>query len=102
MNPFISTQGFATTSMMSTLIGAITNIILDPILIFGLGLGVQGAALATIISQALSALWVLRFLSGPRTQLKLRRENLHIRWKTYLPCMAPVSYTHLTDCCGSW
>lgn len=88
LNPFISTQGFATTSMMSTLIGAITNIILDPILIFGLGLGVQGAALATIISQALSALWVLRFLSGPRTQLKLRRENLHIRWKTYLPCMA--------------
>ena len=74
--------------MMSTLIGAVSNIILDPIFIFGLGMGVQGAALATIISQALSALWVLRFLCGPRTQLKIRRENLRIQWKTYLPCMA--------------
>lgn len=88
LNPFISTQGFATISMMSTLIGAVTNIILDPIFIFGLDMGVQGAALATIISQALSALWVLRFLCGSRTQLKIRRKNLHIQWKTYLPCMA--------------
>lgn len=61
MNAFISCQGFSKTSMMTVLIGAILNIILDPIFIFGFNMGVRGAALATIISQAISAIWVIRF-----------------------------------------
>ena len=72
MNAFISAQGFAKTSMLSVLIGAVSNIILDPIFIFGLGLGVRGAAFATIISQALSCIWVLHFLSGKKTYLPLQ------------------------------
>ena len=64
MNPFITTQGFAKTSMLTTVIGAVINIILDPILIFGFGLGVQGAAIATVLSQAVGAAWILRFLTG--------------------------------------
>ncbi len=88
LNSFISTQGFATVSMLSTLIGAVSNIILDPILIFGLNMGVEGAALATIISQAFSAIWILHFLSGRKTKLKIRKKNLYIHLKTYLPCMA--------------
>ena len=63
MNPFITTQGFAKTSMLTTVIGAVINIILDPILIFGFGLGVQGAAIATVLSQAVGAAWILRFLT---------------------------------------
>ena len=62
MNPFINTQGFARTGMYTVLIGAITNIVLDPILIFGFSLGIKGAALATVISQGVSAIWVLFFL----------------------------------------
>ena len=62
MNPFITTQGFAKTSMLTTVIGAVINIILDPILIFGVGLGVRGAAIATVLSQAVGAVWILRFL----------------------------------------
>ena len=69
MNAFISAQGFAKTSMLSVVIGAISNIILDPIFIFVFGMGVRGAALATIISQALSCIWVLHFLSGKKTFL---------------------------------
>lgn len=88
LNPFISTQGFATVSMLSILIGAVSNIILDPILIFGCHMGVEGAALATIISQALSAAWILRFLCGKKTLLKLRKNNLKIHTKTYFPCIA--------------
>ncbi len=88
LNSFISTQGFATTSMLSVLIGAVSNIILDPVFIFGFGMGVQGAALATIISQALSAAWILRFLCSGKTILKIRRKNLKLNAKTYLPCMA--------------
>ncbi len=76
MNAFITAQGFAKTGMLSVLIGAAANIILDPIFIFGLGMGVQGAALATIISQACSCIWVLSFLFGKKTLLKIRKCNL--------------------------
>lgn len=75
MNMFITAQGFAKFSMLTTVIGAVLNIILDPILIFGLKMGVAGAAIATIFSQAVSAIWVLRFLLGSKTTLKLRKEN---------------------------
>ena len=67
MNPFITTQGFAKISMLTTVIGAVINIILDPILIFGLGWGVRGAAVATVLSQAVGACWILKFLTGPKT-----------------------------------
>ena len=67
MNPFVNTQGFAKIGMMTVTIGAIINIILDPILIFGLNMGVKGAAVATIVAQAVSAIWVLRFLTGKKT-----------------------------------
>lgn len=63
MNPFITTQGFAKISMLTTVIGAVINIILDPIFIFVLDLGVRGAALATVLSQAVGAVWILRFLT---------------------------------------
>ena len=76
MNPFITTQGFAKTSMLTTVIGAVINIILDPILIFGLGLGVRGAAIATVLSQAVGAVWILHFLTGKKTILRLRRDYL--------------------------
>ncbi len=72
MNPFINAQGFTRVGMMSVLIGALANVVLDPLLIFGLDMGVQGAALATIISQALSAVWTLTFLTGRRTLIQLR------------------------------
>lgn len=76
LNTFITNQGFAKTSMATVCIGAVLNIILDPIFIYGFKLGVQGAALATIISQAVSAVWVLRFLTGKKTHLKLRLKNM--------------------------
>ena len=88
MNAFISTQGFAKVSMLSVLIGAIANIILDPIFIFGLGLGVKGAALATIFSQAMSCIWVLHFLTGKTTFLKIRKRNFHLQAPIILPCLA--------------
>ena len=88
LNVFISAQGFAMTSMATVLIGALANIILDPILIFGFGMGVQGAALATILSQALSAAWVLYFLLGKKTKLKLRRRHLRPSGKVLLPVLA--------------
>ena len=88
LNPFITTQGFSKISMMTVLIGAVANIILDPIFIFLLGMGVKGAALATILSQAISAVWVVRFLTGKKTTLKIRRENLRIVPSVYLPCVA--------------
>lgn len=72
MNSFINAQGFGRVGMMTVLLGAVTNIVLDPIFIFTLGMGVRGAALATIISQGLSAAWIIRFLTGPKTILKLR------------------------------
>lgn len=80
LNMFISAQGFAKTAMLSVLIGAITNIVLDPIFIFGLDLGVKGAALATIISQCLSAIWVVNFLLSKKSKsvIKIKKENLKI------------------------
>ena len=88
MNAFISTQGFAKISMLSVLIGAIANIILDPVFIFGLGLGVKGAALATIFSQAMSCIWVLHFLTGKTTFLKIRERNFRLQASIILPCLA--------------
>ena len=73
LNPYISAQGKATTAMLSVLIGAILNIVLDPVFIFVLGMGVKGAALATILSQAVSALWVVSFLCGRSSSLRLHR-----------------------------
>lgn len=81
MNPFINTQGFAKIGMITVLIGAITNIILDPILIFGFNMGVRGAAIATISSQAISAIWVLKFLTGKKTRLKLNPKYKKIEGK---------------------
>lgn len=88
MNPFITTQGFSKFSMLTTVIGAVCNIILDPILIFGLKMGVAGAAVATVLSQGVSAVWVLLFLCGERTRLRLRPENLRPKAKVILPCLA--------------
>lgn len=76
LNTFISGQGNAKVAMLSVLIGAVTNIILDPIFIFILNMGVKGAALATIISQAFSAIWVVNFLISKKSSLKIKRENL--------------------------
>ena len=88
MNAFITAQGFTKVGMLTVLIGAVLNIILDPVLIFGLGMGVQGAALATVISQSVSCVWVVLFLLGKKTVLKLRTRNLGIRIRYLLPCMA--------------
>ena len=87
MNSFISTQGFAKISMLTTVIGAVINIILDPILIFVCGLGVKGAAIATVVSQAVSAAWILKFLTGNKTVLKLRITNLKLVPKVIFPCL---------------
>ena len=87
LNAFITAQGFAKVSMKTTLIGAITNIILDPVFIFFFGMGVKGAALATVLSQMLSAAWVLHFLTGKKTILKLQKKNLRLEAKTILPCV---------------
>ncbi|MDD6014666.1 MAG: MATE family efflux transporter [Clostridiales bacterium] len=88
MNAFITAQGFSKTSMYTVLIGAVSNIILDPVFIFGFGMGVQGAALATVISQCISCVWVLFFLRSEKTILKLKKENMHLRAKVILPCLA--------------
>ncbi|MBR5467904.1 MAG: MATE family efflux transporter [Firmicutes bacterium] len=76
LNPFISCQGFASVAMKTTLIGALLNIVLDPVFIFLFGLGVKGAAVATVISQAISCVWVLKFLTGNKSQLKIRKQYL--------------------------
>ena len=88
MNAFITAQGFARTGMLSVLIGAVSNIILDPIFIFALGMGVPGAAWATILSQAISCIWVLAFLLGKKTFLKIRRPALRLDAAVVLPCVA--------------
>ena len=88
MNAFITAQGFAKTGMLSVLIGAVANIILDPIFIFGFHMGVAGAAWATIISQAMSCVWVLLFLCGKKTHLKLRKKNFRLERKIVLPSLA--------------
>ncbi len=88
MNAFITAQGFSKVSMISVVIGAVTNIILDPIFIFVFDMGVQGAALATIISQALSCAWALMFLFGKNSVLKIKLKNLKISSKVLGPCIA--------------
>lgn len=88
LNAFISAQGFSKVSMMSVLIGAVINIILDPIFIFGFKMGVSGAALATIISQAVSMVWVVYFLTGKKTTLKIKKKNLRLSGKIVAPCVA--------------
>lgn len=88
MNPFITTQGFAKISMMTTVIGAVINIVLDPIFIFVLDMGVKGAALATVLSQTVGALWILRFLTGNKTTLRLKKENMKLQWHVIGPCLA--------------
>ncbi len=87
MNAFITAQGFAKTGMYTVLIGAALNIVLDPILIFGFDLGVRGAAIATIFSQGISAVWVLLFLRGKKTVLKIKKENLRVKAKIIIPCI---------------
>lgn len=87
MNTFITTQGFAKISMLTTVIGAVINIVLDPILIFWLGMGVRGAAVATVLSQAVSAIWILRFLTGSKTILKLQAKNMPLEKDIILPCL---------------
>ena len=89
MNAFITAQGFATTGMLTVLIGAVCNIVLDPILIFGLNMGVRGAALATVISQGVSCVWVVSFLMGKKTSLRLKTQNMRIdNMKLLGPCIA--------------
>lgn len=95
MGAFITAQGYTKVSMVTVLIGAVSNIILDPIFIFGLDMGVKGAALATILSQAVSCTWVLSFLLGKKTYLKLKRQNMHIEGKLIFPCIALGSATFI-------
>lgn len=79
LNTFISGQGEAKTAMLSVLIGAVLNICLDPVFIFVFGLGVRGAAIATVISQAVSAVWVVHFLTSEKSVLRLRRKNIRLQ-----------------------
>ena len=95
MNAFITAQGFAQIGMRTVLIGAVANIVLDPLFIFALNMGVRGAALATIISKCLSCVWVLRFLTGPKTMLRLKKENIRIAPALVLPCVALGSATFI-------
>ena len=95
MNAFVTAQGFTKISMVSVIIGAVTNIILDPIFIYGMDMGVRGAALATIISQALSCGWVVSFLLGKKALLRLKKENLFVSPKYVLPCLALGSATFI-------
>ncbi|MEE1074178.1 MAG: MATE family efflux transporter, partial [Acutalibacteraceae bacterium] len=88
MNAFITAQGFTTISMVSIIIGAVCNIILDPVFIFGFDMGVRGAALATIFSQAVSCIWVVSFLCGKKTVIKLKKSNFKLTPQIVLPCIA--------------
>lgn len=81
LNGFINAQGFPKIGMLTTMLGAVLNLILDPLFIFGFDMGVPGAALATIISQIVSAVWVLRFLTGKKALLKLKRKNMKVDWQ---------------------
>lgn len=80
MNPFINSQGFGSMGMLTVLIGAVLNIVLDPLFIFVLDMGVRGAALATMISQGVSAIWVLRFLTGGKAVLRLKLSAMRLKW----------------------
>ena len=88
MNAYITAQGFTNFAMISVIIGAVCNIVLDPVFIFLVDMGVAGAALATVISQAISCIWVVSFLCGKKTMLRLKKENLQLDPKIVLPCVA--------------
>ena len=87
MNAFITAQGFAKTGMLTVLIGAVCNIVLDPIMIFALNLGVSGAALATIISQGISTIWVLSFLKSNKSNIRLKKEYMTLEKDVIVPCV---------------
>jgi putative MATE family efflux protein len=97
MNPFINSQGFGRTGMMTVLLGAVANVILDPLFIFTLHMGIRGAALATIISQFLSAVWVLKFLTGNQAVLKLRFSSMSVRWYRLKKILALGSSTFIMN-----
>lgn len=88
LNAFIIAQGFAKVGMKTVIIGAVLNIVLDPVFIFAFGMGVKGAALATVISQAVSCAWVISFLCGSKTVLRLKKENLLPGLRLMPPCIA--------------
>ena len=88
MNPFITAQGFAQFSMLTTVIGAVINIALDPVFIFALDMGVRGAAVATVLSQAVSAVWVLRFLTGKKTRLRITGADMCLSAAVFGPVLA--------------
>lgn len=88
LNGFINAQGFPRMGMLTTLIGAVLNLILDPIFIFGFHMGVSGAALATVLSQMVSCIWVLRFLTGKKAMLTIKRKNLRVDWRLTREIMA--------------
>ena len=87
MNSFIAAHGFTTVSMVSVLIGAVCNITLDPLFIFAFRMNVKGAALATVISQALSTIWAVIFLCGKKTQIHLRKKYMRLELKVIIPCV---------------
>lgn len=88
LNAFIALQGYAKMSMLTVMIGAVANIMLDPLFIFTFKLGVAGAASGTIISQAISAIWVVKFLTSERSYLRLRRRYFNVKPAVVLPCLA--------------
>ena len=88
LNGFITAQGSSAVAMKTVVIGAVLNVVLDPLFIFVLHMGVRGAAVATVLSQAVSAAWVLRFLTGKNTVLRLRRSTLRIDTKLLLPAVS--------------
>ncbi|MBU5210823.1 MATE family efflux transporter [Heyndrickxia oleronia] len=88
LNQFIAAQGFAKTAMITVCVGAVLNTILDPLFIFGMNMGVKGAAIATIISQTMSAVWVICFLTSKRSYLRLRFKNLFLRPKVITSILA--------------
>ena len=87
MNAFITAQGFAKVSMLTVLVGAICNIVLDPVFIFLFDLGVRGAAIATVLSQAVSAVWVMLFITGKKCVLRLKWKNMRVQLQLVGPCI---------------
>lgn len=102
MNPFINAQGFANIGMMTIFIGALANIILDPIFIFIFDLGIKGAAIATVISQCLSSIFVIKFLIGEKSELKLNlRERFHLKKERVLNIVGLGSASFVMQCTNS-
>ena len=87
MNAFVTAQGYSKIAMLSVVIGAATNIALDPLFIYVFGMGVKGAALATVISQSFSTVWVLSFLFSKKALIRLKTENMRISAKVIFPCL---------------